>query len=152
MRSHQRVFLQHFKLSFCCFLASTLSDEKPAVILLIVFLCVIYPFLWLLLRFCFFIFVYQQLHYVSRCDFLCIYDAGGSLISLDLRIPGCCIFLQIWKTFGQYFFKSFFMPHSLSSSVTTLTLILDFLLLSTGHSRLCSFFFQIFFVSVLQFG
>lgn len=107
-------FLQHFKLSFCCFLASTLSDKKPAVILIIVFLCVIYLFLWLLLRFCFFIFVYQQLHYVSRCNFLCIYDAGGSLISVDLQIAGCCIFLpnleDFWPVFLQIFF---YAPFSL---------------------------------------
>lgn len=146
MRSHQRVFLQHFKLSFCCFLASTLSDKKPAVILIIVFLCVIYLFLWLLLRFCLSLFISSYTMFPGVIFFVFMM-LGVHLFPWICRLLAVVSFYPIWKTFGQYFFKSFFMPHSLSSSVTTL--ILDFLLLNTGHSRLCSFFFSNLFVSVL---
>lgn len=95
-------------------------------------------------KICFFILVYQQLHYVSRCGFLCIYAAGG--VHLFPWMCGLLVivsFYWIWKTLGQHFFKYFFLP-VLSFSVTTLTFMLNFLLLSTGHSKICSFFFQIF--------
>lgn len=95
MRNHQRVFLQHFKMSFCCFLASVVSDDKPAVILITVFLYVIYIFLWLLLRFCFFVFISS--YTVSRCSFLCIYPAW---VHLFPQIFGLLLLFPLIK-FGK---------------------------------------------------
>lgn len=111
-------------------------------------------FLWLLLRSWFFVFVfffclYEQLHYVSRCVFLCIYPPWVPLFPWICGLLVVVVsFYQIWKTFGQYYFQFFFCSIcSLFSSETMLILLSDFLVLISGHSRLCSsfFFFQIFF-------
>jgi len=88
--------------------ASSVSDEKLSYCFPVCHM----SFFLLLLKFCFFIFVYQQLHYVSRCGFLCIYAAWGSLISLDLWITGsyCCFLLSnleiFWPVFLQIFFSA----------------------------------------------
>lgn len=61
-------------------------------------------------------------------------------------------FIRFGKLLVNISSDIFFCPIlSLSSSGAVTTFILDFLVLSTGHSRLCSFFFfsQIFFCALI---
>ena len=63
---------------------------------------------------CFFILVYQQLQYVSRCGFLCIYAAGGFTY-----FPGCVacwllyLFIEFVRLLASISSSIFFCPFSL---------------------------------------
>lgn len=158
--------------------------EKLVVILIIVFLYVLCLFLWMLLRFCLYLFIKSYTD-VSRClsvhafkifiifiksytvmfhytvmFVLVFYLSCLGFISFSGSV-GCCFlifflsnsFIKFWRLLSSISSNVFFsIPFCFSSSSgTTIKLMLDFSVLSTGHSGSVHFFFSKSF-SVFQFA
>lgn len=118
-------YFRIFNMSFHCLLASLVSDEKSAINLFETHLDT-------MSHFClasFFVFVFWQFNYVSRCGSLWVYPTWTSLNFFHVYINS---FQQIWEVYRHYLFKYSLCPFFSFSPWPPLMHMLVCLIVSTG--------------------
>lgn len=135
-------FFRYLKMSLCCLLACMVSDEKSAVVhILLPLLVRCFIFLWLPWRYSLSLFT------LSVNMLRCVYGCFCVCVFLHLF---CLVFVArhwFWKIFGNYFFQYFFCTVlSFSSIVSFMHMLYDLVLFQAlgCFALLYSFFFFLF--------